>query len=61
MRMGLPQVLTTDQGSEFVNQLDDELMTKLGIDHRLTTPYHLQVCLINLAHAVGRGGDQCSL
>ena len=46
MQMGLPQVLTTDQGSEFTNQLNDELMKKLGIDHRLTTPYYPQVCHI---------------
>ena len=26
MRMGLPQVLTSDQGGEFVNKLNDELM-----------------------------------
>ena len=44
MRMGLPQVLTTDQGGEFVNELNDEIMKRLGINHRLTTPYHPQVC-----------------
>ena len=45
MRMGLPQVLTSDQGKEFVNQLNDELMDALGITHHLTTAYHPQVCM----------------
>ena len=45
MRMGLPQVLTTDQGKEFRNQLNEELMKSLGIKHRLTTAYHPQVHL----------------
>ena len=43
MRMGLPRVITTDQGGEFRNELDNELMKLLGIEHRLTTPYHPQV------------------
>ena len=40
MRMGLPQVLTTDQSGEFVNELNNELMMRLIINNRLTTPYH---------------------
>ena len=36
-------MITSDQGSEFNNSLDTELMDMLGIDHRLTTPYHPQV------------------
>ena len=46
MRFGLPRVITSDQGSEFNNSLDTELMEMLGIEHRLTTPYHPQVCMI---------------
>ena len=41
--MGLPQVLTSDQGGEFVNKLNDELMKILGIKHHLTTAYHPRV------------------
>ncbi|KAI0223704.1 hypothetical protein LSAT2_025152 [Lamellibrachia satsuma] len=40
VRMGLPQVLKTDWGIEFVNKLNDELMKGFGIDHRLTSPHH---------------------
>ena len=40
--MGLPAVITTDQGTEFKNKLNDELMKTFNIDHRLTTAYHPQ-------------------
>ena len=40
--MGLPAVITTDQGKEFKNKLNDELMKTFNIDHRLTTAYHPQ-------------------
>lgn len=46
MRMGLPQVLTTDQETEFKNELNEELMRILGIEHRLTTAYHPQVGIV---------------
>ena len=45
MRMGLPRVITSDNGKEFNNNLlDEKLMKLLGIEHRLTTAYHPQVC-----------------
>ena len=45
MRMGLPRVITSDNGKEFDNNLlDQKLMELLGIEHRLTTAYHPQVC-----------------
>lgn len=40
--MGIPAVITTDQGKEFKNKLNDELMKTFNIDHRLTTAYHPQ-------------------
>ena len=46
MKFGIPKVITTDQGSEFNNKLDSELMTLLNVDHRLTTPYHPQVIIL---------------
>ena len=41
MKMGLPAVITTDQGSEFKNQLNDVKI--LIIRHHLITAYHPQV------------------
>ena len=43
MHFGLPRVITSDQGSEFNNELNSELSQLLGIDNRLATPYHPQV------------------
>ena len=61
MRMGIPKLVTSDQGSEFNNKLNAELMKKLNIKHILTTAYHPQAnglderliklcraCLLNL-------------
>ena len=44
MRMGIPRVVTTDNGTEFKNQLDTHLAEALGIKRIFTTPYHPQVC-----------------
>ncbi len=41
--MGLPSVVTTDQGTEFRNTLNSEMMSTFGIKHRFTTAYHPQV------------------
>ena len=46
MRMRIPRAITTDQGTEFNNALNKELMATLQIKHRLTTAYHPQVCNI---------------
>ena len=43
MCMGLPSVLTTDNGSEFRNKLNTVMMKLLGIRHSVITPYHPQV------------------
>ena len=40
--VGLPSVITTDQGKEFKNALNKEMMEKFGIKHRLTTAYYPQ-------------------
>ena len=40
--MGLPAVLTTDQGKEFHNEINRLLMDSFQIDHRLTIAYHPQ-------------------
>ena len=40
--IGLPLVLTTDQGNEFNNKVNAELMRMFGVKHQLTTAYHPQ-------------------
>jgi len=45
MRIGLPQLLTTDQGTEFKNEVDKQMMKPLGIKRIFTTSYHPQVSL----------------
>ena len=41
--MGLPKLLTSDQGREFRCQLDKGLMKLIGTNQHYTTPYHPQV------------------
>ena len=43
MRMGLPKLLTTDQGKEVRNNLDKKMTELLGIKRQFTAPYHPQV------------------
>ena len=37
---GIPKVIQSDNGTEFKNSLMKKLVDSLGIEHRLTTPYH---------------------
>ena len=43
MIMGIPRILTSDNGREFKNKLDDEFASQFGIKRIFTTPYHPQV------------------
>lgn len=72
MRMGIPRILTSDNGKEFKNNLDDDLSKKLGIKRIFTTPYHPQVIFIlkyvnyvcacmGPIHTSGRNYGPCSL
>ena len=45
--MGIPHVITSDQGSGFNNAMNAELMRSMGTDHRLTTAYHPQANGLN--------------
>ena len=38
----MPDIHITDNGSEFANHLSKEMYKKLGVNLRLTTPYHSQ-------------------
>nr|XP_047133003.1 uncharacterized protein LOC105847471 isoform X3 [Hydra vulgaris] len=42
MQMGIPKVVTSDQGTEFYNQINRELMSLLNVKHQFTTAYHPQ-------------------
>ena len=46
-RIGVPRQLLTDQGSQFVGKMVQQLCRKLNIEKLQTTPYHPQsnVCL----------------
>ncbi len=41
-RHSCPQTIITDQGREFCNSLNEELMRLYGGRHRVTSPYHPQ-------------------
>ena len=40
--MGCCKVLISDQGREFVNEVNDELLHLTGTDHRIAPAYHPQ-------------------
>jgi transposase InsO family protein len=42
MVFGIPEVIVSDQGKEFCNEFERILWNHLGIEHRVTTPYHPQ-------------------
>lgn len=39
-RHGCPKKIISDRGTHFNNQLMEDLMKRMGINHRLSTPYH---------------------
>src|SRR5688500_18227987 len=39
-RHGCPKKIISDRGTHFNNQLMENLMERMGINHRLSTPYH---------------------
>ncbi|XP_046350717.2 uncharacterized protein LOC124131476 [Haliotis rufescens] len=41
-RLGCFDILISDQGREFINTIIDNLMTKLGTEHRVSSTYHPQ-------------------
>ena len=46
MPMGLPQVVTSDQGGEFVNNLNKQLMERLGITQQPITTGFFVMCFL---------------
>lgn len=45
-RHGCPEVLITDQGREFVNEVSKELYSVTNTEHRMTSAYHPQVIIM---------------
>ena len=41
-RYGVAEVIISDQGREFVNQINEELFRLTGTDHRISSAYHPQ-------------------
>ncbi len=41
-QLGAMDTLITDQGREFINELNDNLCERFKIDHRIASPYHPQ-------------------
>ena len=42
-RFGCPKILVSDRGTYIMNSLIQEMTYMFQIDHRKTTPYHLQI------------------
>ena len=45
--MGVPKLLTSDQGGEFRSDLEKQIMSLLNIKRHYITPYHPQVSHTN--------------
>ena len=41
-RFGVPRVVISDGGTNFINKIFDRLLKKNGVHHRVATPYHPQ-------------------
>ena len=65
-RHGCPEIEISDQGREFVNQVQQELHQLTGVEHRVASAYHPQVRVhpiwlpfvqITHSHIKGAKGD----
>ena len=45
-RYGCPKILITDQGREFVNEVSKQIYLITHTEHRITSAYHPQVCIL---------------
>ena len=39
-RYGCPNVIVSDRGTKFCNQLNEALFYYMGVEHHVTAPYH---------------------
>jgi transposase InsO family protein len=42
-RYGVPRIVISDGGSHFIDRTFRKALTKVGVDHRIATPYHHQM------------------
>ncbi|XP_052730483.1 uncharacterized protein LOC108324578 [Vigna angularis] len=42
-RFGVPKAIISDQGTHFCNQLIATLLSRYGVKHKVSTPYHPQI------------------
>jgi hypothetical protein len=42
LRYGVPRIVISDGGSHFIDRTFWKALTKVGVDHRIATPYHTQ-------------------
>jgi hypothetical protein len=42
LRYGVPRIVISDGGSHFIDRTFRKALTEVGVDHRITTPYHPQ-------------------
>jgi transposase InsO family protein len=42
LRYGAPKIVISDGGSHFIDQTFRKALFEVGVDHQITTPYHLQ-------------------
>ena len=49
-RYGCPDVIVSDRGTEFCNQLNEALFYYFGIEHRVTAPYHPEANGSSISH-----------
>jgi transposase InsO family protein len=41
-RFGVPRVMISDGGSNFIDKTFRKCLSELGVDHQVATPYHPQ-------------------
>ena len=51
-RHGCPEIEISDQGREFVNEVNSQLHVLTGVDHRITSAYHPQVGYLSIPDSV---------
>jgi transposase InsO family protein len=40
LRYGVPRIVISDVGSHFIDRTFRKALLKVGVDHRIATPYH---------------------